>query len=162
MTICSGFMLCPSSGVNSVRIVGLTASFTKPIPVSTSGVFMSMISSGMVCARGARLTALSKENGTTSRTATSAHRKHEIHFGAFFSKKRTSTAAAIRNDAEMLRFRIFRKIALIYLPSLNRSIILWISSISFSLSVRLSAKAAIKAGSEPWKESATTCPLFSA
>ena len=65
----------------------------------------------MVPPRGIRLNTLSKEKGSTSRTATSAHRIHITFLGAFFRKKRTSTTARISQPAWILRFSNFIKTA---------------------------------------------------
>ena len=68
---------------------------------------------GMVSALGIRLHPLSMENGQISLTATSPHSQTLIHPGAFFKTNLSTITARTSQPADMLIFRIFRKIAFI-------------------------------------------------
>ena len=66
-----------------------------------------------VSALGIRLSALSMENGSTSRSATIPQSRTFIHLGERFDTRRSTSTASTSQLAEMLRFKSFKKTAAI-------------------------------------------------
>ena len=64
-----------------------------------------------VSALGIRLSALSMENGSTSRSATMPQSRTFIHLGERFDTRRSTSTASTSQLAEMLRFKSFKKTA---------------------------------------------------
>jgi hypothetical protein len=67
----------------------------------------------IVSALGIRLSALSMENGKSSRTATIPQSRTLIHLGAFLNTNRSSRTARTSQLADMLMLTIFKKISFI-------------------------------------------------
>ena len=88
-------------------------------------------------------------NGSTSRSATNAHRHTPIFFGIFRNISRTSITAAADRLAVRLIFRSFINRSFIEIYLLISSIIRCISSASFAESLRCAVNAAMNAGKEP-------------
>ena len=97
-------------------MAGLTKSLTIGIPEWMAGSRWSAMSAGIVSLLGIRLNTLFNEKGQTSRTATSPHRRQEIHFGAFFNSSLARKTARISQLAVMLIFSIQRNAPLTLTP----------------------------------------------
>ena len=95
-----------------------------PFPDGTASTWMRLVSTAswratVVC--GIRLTGLSMENGSTSRTATTAQRRQMTRLGAFFRRKRRKIAARISQLAPMAVLTSPAKNAVMTLPPHCRS-----------------------------------------
>ena len=153
-TTCMGLTLFSILGAKFLSMTGLTALSITLTPELICGLLSIVISAGIASLLGIRLKALSRENGHISLNATSPQSRQKIHLGDFFNSNLTRITATINQDALIARFRVFRKIALMfYSPFLKASIISWISSTSFSVSFLCEVKAAINAGNDPLYES---------
>ena len=111
--ICKGLTLSPIAGAKVSAITGLTALLTTRIPESITGFCSYTIFVGITSELGTRLNTLSMENGRSNLTATKAHKRQLIHFGAFLRSRRRIITARINQPAVRLIFRIFRKTVLI-------------------------------------------------
>ena len=91
-------------------------SLTAVIPEFMAGFCSTDIFAGIVSLLGIKLKMLPKDNGQMSRIATSPHRRHGIHFGAFLRSSLTRTTARISQLAVILIFTILRNTELMINP----------------------------------------------
>ena len=105
----SGFTLLTASGVKFCAIIGFTAlSITAtPLCITCSELYRTAWVL-TVSALGMRLSTLSNENGSTSRSATTPHMSGRAHFGPRLSSSRSTSTARISQLAAMLMLSTFR------------------------------------------------------
>ena len=110
---CIGFTLDATSGEKEFDKTGFTVLSMILTPDSICGSLTISIFSGITFPLGRRLSALSKETGQRSRTATNPQSRQDIHFGDLFRNIRAAITAIISQDAFIARLRILRNKAFI-------------------------------------------------